>query len=57
MKKQVLTSLPPEIVGKVAGIVAHVLDVLDQVLLFLLPLLLVPLVKSVVRVHFVFAFG
>ena len=40
--------------SEVAGVVAHVLDVVHQVLLLLLPLLLIALVKGVVRVHFVF---
>ena len=51
--EMVLTSLPPEIVRKVTGIVAHVLDVFDEVLLLLLPFSLVLLVKSVVCVHLV----
>ena len=37
--------------GEVTGIIPHVLNVFDQILLFLLPVGLVLLVKSVVCVH------
>lgn len=46
-----LTFLPSEVVGEVASIVAHILDVFHQVLLLLLPVRLILLVKRVVAVH------
>lgn len=47
----VLTPLPAQVMGEVAGIVAHVLNVIDQVLLLLLPVSLVLLVHRIVAVH------
>ena len=48
---RLLTFLPAEVVGEVAGVVPHVLDVFDQVLLLLLPVCLVLLVERVIAVH------